>query len=206
MKYTDIDDNELYYLVCEENEEAKDILFLKYKYIIDLLIKKYAFAGMKYGLEYKDLYQEGLVGYADAIKSYQEGKNATLATFITRCVNRRLQKTIRNAKRTKNMFLLDSLSLDYTDENNEIGLLNVLSDNKYNPLVSISLEEDFDYLLEEIKKSLSPSEYEVYKLLVSGLNSSEISSLLQKTSKQIDNAMQRIKNKIKNILKTRENT
>ena len=36
MNYKDIDDGELYMLVCEDDENAKEILFNKYKYIIDL--------------------------------------------------------------------------------------------------------------------------------------------------------------------------
>ena len=43
MNYDNYTDSELFSLICEENEEAKDILFMKYKYIIDIVIKKYAF-------------------------------------------------------------------------------------------------------------------------------------------------------------------
>ena len=72
-------------------------------------------------------------------------------------------------------------------------------------MVNITKDEAFDELLDTIEKSLSTSEYEVYKLLVTGLSYVDIANMLGKNPKQIDNAIQRIKNKIKDILKTREN-
>ncbi len=206
MKYDDCSDSELFSLICEENEDAKDILFMKYRYIIDIVIKKYAFSAMKYGFEYKDLYQEALVGYSDAIRSYNEDKKTSLATFISLCVDRRLQNTIKKAGRIKNRVFLESLSLDHVYEQYEIPLRDIISDeSKNDPLLNITKEEEFDELLNVIEKSLSASEYEVYKLLISGLSYIEIAKVLNKSPKQIDNAMQRIKNKIKVILKTREN-
>lgn len=205
MNYEDYSDSELYSLICESNEDAKDVLFMKYKYIIDIVIKKYAFSAMKFGFEYKDLYQEALVGFTDAMNSYQEDKNTSIATFITLCVERRLQNAIKKAGRIKNKILLESLSLDHVYDQYEIPLKEVISDNSiHDPLVNITKDEELDELLSFIEKSLSTSEYEVYKLLISGLSYHEIAKILGKQPKQIDNAIQRIKNKIKEILKVRE--
>ncbi len=205
MKYDDYSDNELYFLVCESDEGAKDMLFQKYKYIIDIVIKKYAFSAMKHGFEYKDLYQEALVGFSDALQSYQEDKNSSMATFITLCVDRRLQNTIRKASRIKNKVLLESLSLDHVYQEYNVPLKEIISDNnEHDPLTNIAKDEEFDELLEIIEKTLSSGEYEVYKLLIAGLSYNEIAKVLGKSPKQIDNAIQRIKNKVKEILKSRE--
>ena len=205
MNYEEYSDSELYSMICESNEEAKDVLYLKYKYIIDLVIKKYAFTAMKYGFEYKDLYQEALVGFSDALNSYKDDKNTSMATFITLCVERRLQNTIHKAGRVKNRVLLESLSLDHVYEQYEIPLKDIISDNSDNdPLLNIAKDEAFDELISFIEKSLSSSEYEVYKLLISGMSYNEIAETLHKNPKQIDNAIQRLKGKIKEILKERE--
>ena len=205
MNYEEYSDGELFSLICEDNEEAKDVLFIKYKYIIDIVIKKYFSAAIRNGFEYKDLYQEALVGFSDALQSYHEEKNSSLATFITICVDRRLKNTIRKARRIKNKVLLESLSLDHVYEEYNIPLKEVISDNNENdPLTNIAKDEEFDELLEFIEKTLSSSEYEVYKLLISGLSSNEIADILKKSTKQIDNAIQRIKSKIKDILASRE--
>ena len=52
----------------------------------------------------------------------------------------------------------------------------------------------------KIKNELSSSEYEVFTLMVSGLSYIEIAEQLNKNPKQIDNAIQRIKIKIKKIV------
>lgn len=205
MNYEEYSDGELYSLICESDEDAKDMLYMKYKYIIDIVIKKYAFTAMKYGFEYKDLYQEALVGFSDALTSYNEEKNSSMATFITLCVDRRLQNAIRKAGRIKNKVLLESLSLDHVYEEYDIPLKEIISDNNENdPLTNITKDEGFDELLDFIEKSLSSSEYEVYKLMISGMDYNEIAKVLDKSPKQIDNAIQRIKNKVKDILKSRQ--
>jgi RNA polymerase sporulation-specific sigma factor len=206
MDYTECSDSELFSLICEEDESAKDALFMKYNYIIDLIIKKYAFSAMKYGIEYKDLYQEALVGYADAIKCYSDDKDAGMASFITLCVERRLQNVVRKAGRLKNKMFLESLSLDYFYDKYGTELKELLSDNNQNnPYLNITKDEDYEQLLKCIEKTLSVGEYEVYKLLVNGFNSNDIAEILKKNPKQIDNAIQRIKTKVKEILNRREN-
>jgi len=55
-------------------------------------------------------------------------------------------------------------------------------------------------LVRQIKEVLSDSEYEVYSLMVSGLKYSEIAILLDRNLKQVDNTVQRVRNKIKKLL------
>lgn len=204
MNYDDYSDSQLLDLICEASEEAKDILYEKYKYVIDIAVKKYVKVASILGIDYNDLYQEALVGFADSINNYREGKDASLVTFITLCVERRLQVCLIKAGRLKNKFLNESLSLDHTYEDGKLPLIEVISDNSNNdPLENITKEEDLNELVSKIKEVLSDREYEVYALLVSGLNYKEIASLLDQEPKQVDNAIQRIKNKVKKILEER---
>lgn len=77
-----------------------------------------------------------------------------------------------------------------------------LSDNlKNDPLNNITNDENYKELLNNIKLSLSSQEYEVFKLMLNGKNYQDISKILDKNPKQIDNTIQRIKSKIKKILK-----
>jgi RNA polymerase sporulation-specific sigma factor len=55
-------------------------------------------------------------------------------------------------------------------------------------------------LTKKIEDCLSHSEYEVYALMISGLKYGEIALLLNKNPKQVDNTIQRVKNKIKKVL------
>lgn len=201
MDYSNYNDYELVGMIRESSEEAKDILFAKYRYIIDYEVKKYSHMAKLLGYDYNDLYQDGLVGFADALNSFREDKDASLNSFITLCVDRKLSVSIKRASRVKNKLLLGALSLEHKYEQFTAPLSEILSDKSANdPLVNIVKEEKFQELLDKIKEELSSSEYEVYCLLVGGLKYGEIALLLNKSLKQTDNTIQRIRNKIKKII------
>ena len=64
------------------------------------------------------------------------------------------------------------------------------------------LEKDYKKRY-NIKEALTDAEYSVFELMSLGLNYRDIASILNKEPKQVDNAIQRIKIKIKKILETR---
>ncbi len=197
-------DDQLVQMIREESSEAKDIIFDKYKYIIDIEVKKYINMASILGYDYNDLYQEALFGFADGINSYREDKKASLATFLTLCVDRRLQQCIKKAGRIKNKLMNDSLSLEHIYDQFSFPLKDLLSDNSKNdPLENIVKDEKLKELVESIKTNLSDKEYEVYSLMLSGLKYNEIAILLNRSPKQVDNTIQRLKNKIKKILEER---
>lgn len=204
MRYEDIDDGQLISMLHESSEEAKDILFEKYKYIIDIELKKYSSMARVLGYDYNDLYQDALVGFSDALVSYRTDKHAALSSFITLCVDRKLQVCIKKAGRLKNKLLNDSLSLEHVYDAYTSPLMDLLSDNKKNdPLENIVKEEKMAELIGNIRNSLSDREYEVFSLMVNGLKYDEIATLLNKDLKQIDNTIQRVKAKIKKIVEDR---
>ena len=201
MVYEEYGDEQLINLLHESSEEAKDILFDKYRYIIDIEVRKYLNMANMLGYDYNDLYQDGLVGFADALNSYRDDKDTALASFITLCVDRRLHVAIIKAGRIKNKVLSDSLSLEQPYTQLQIPLKDLLSDNSENdPLENIVKEEKLSELVSKIRDVLSDSEYEVYSLMISGLKYSEIAILLDRSLKQVDNTVQRVRNKIRKII------
>ena len=201
MVYEEYGDEQLINLLHESSEEAKDILFDKYKYIIDIEIRKYISMANMLGYDYNDLYQDALVGFSEALNCYREDKAAALSSFITLCVDRKLQVSIIKAGRMKNKLISDSLSLDYQYDQFTSPLRDIISDNSLNdPLENIIKNEKLSSLTKKIEDSLSSSEYEVYALMISGLKYGEIALLLNKNPKQVDNTIQRVKHKIKNII------
>ena len=139
MRYEDINDEQLIVMLHESSEDAKDILFEKYRYIIEIELKKYSSMARVLGYDYNDLYQDALVGFSDALVSYRSDKHAALASFITLCVDRKLQVCIKKAGRLKNKLLNESLSLEHVYDAYTSPLMDMLSDNNKN-----------DALLEEI--------------------------------------------------------
>lgn len=194
--YEEYNDSELVMLIKENHEDAKEILLNKYHYIIGLILKKYNKTAALLGIEGKDLYQEALLGFTDALNRYDEEKDASLPTFITLCVERRVRIILRMHNNSKSKLLSDAISLDA-----ETGNLKQIEDTKdKDPLVSITDKEEANELDKQILETLSDKEKEVYNLLVKGFNIKEITNILNKNYKQIDNTIQRIKEKIKNIL------
>ena len=205
MDYKDIDDGELYMLVCEDDENAKEVLFNKYKYIIDLTIKKYSYSAKLLGIDYKDMYGEALIGFTDAINNFNSTKDANLNTFISRCINSRLKKYIIHNKTLKNKINSETFSLDHVYDEFGVSLSDVVSDNNQNdPLNNLLEQENEDELINLIKKELSGFEIQVFDLLISNFNYIEIANILEKTPKQIDNTIQRIKTKVKKILENKD--
>lgn len=200
MQYKNIDDEELMYMIRENDETAKSIAYEKYRYIIDIVIRKYARVASFKGIEYNDLYQDALVGFVDALNKYTSDLSS-IATFITLCVDRKLQNTLRQASTLKSKINKESLSLEYEYDKYKQPLMDIISDNnENNPLVKIEENENDNELVEKIKKELSDAEKEVFSLMINGLDYLEIALILNKTPKQVDNTRNRIRFKAKKIL------
>lgn len=199
-----ISDEELFMLALEENEDAKNCLFKRYSYIIDIVIKKYSKVANMLRIDMKDLYSEGLYAFSDALTCYNQSKQASIPTFITLCIDRRIQTFLIKAGRKKNKILLDALSLDHVYDNFGKSLKDLLSDdNLYEPLSNMTKRESYKELIDDIKNELSDFEYDVFSFIVNDFDYIEIAKYLNKTPKQVDNTIQRIKNKLKNLLVNR---
>lgn len=192
-------DYELLMLYEENDEDAKNILYIKYRFIIEILVKKYKKYIEDLNVDLQEVYSECYVGFSDGLKNYQDNKNASLPTFITLCVERRLRAIIRKYNREKYKVIQDTYSLDFLYDS-DISLMDIISDDAYDPLKTMTDREQYEDLVKRITNNLTQKEYEVFILMIKGLNYQEIARILNKNLKQIDNAMQRIKNKVKNIL------
>ena len=201
--YNNEEIDSVYSMVCESNEEAQEKLYEYCEPQINYMIKKYSNAALKYGLDPKDFEQEAMLAFANALNYYDEKKDAGLRTFVSLCVERRLIKIIARARNYKNMCNKKNLSLEY-DYGSGIILKDILPDNDADPLNMFSEEEYLKSFKNKIKMLLSSFEYQVYEYLIEGLNYIEIAKVLDKSPKQIDNTLQRIKNKIRLIVKEDE--
>lgn len=197
MEYNDI---ELVHMVNENNEEAKDILYEKYNYIIDILMTKYKNIFYVLGMDFTEVRQEAMLAFTDALVKYSSEKNASLPTFLTLVIERKIQNSIRKADTIKNKKRLANYSLDYEYESFNKPLKDIISDPNSDPFIEVQSKEAYNELVEKIKNILSPLEYEVYELLINGFNYIDIASKLNKKPKQIDNTIQRIRGKIKKLL------
>ena len=201
----DISDDELYMLYLEENEDAKDLLYERYSFIIDINVNKYKRIAIKSNIDLKDLRSEALYGFSDGLNSYQPNAKASLPTFINLCIDRRMKKQIIKANRLKNTIMKEAYSLDYMYDRFGSKMLDLISDKENDPLDNLLRHENFLELMENIKKSLSALELKVFEYMLDGFNYHQIALMLKKSPKQIDNAMQRLKNKTKEVVEMMKN-
>lgn len=182
------------------NENAMDILLKKYKGIV----RHKASAMFIIGGDTDDLIQEGMIGLYKAVISYSSDKNTSFATFASTCINRNMITAIEKANRQKNLPLNTSISFETkwgAGDEDEITLGDVIQAGAgSNPENLVIGQEQYEDLLQKISSKLSSYERKILAYHMKGLGYTEIASKLHKSPKSIDNALQRIKNKVLNLL------
>lgn len=201
MDYRQYNDHELIDYVRESSEEANEILFAKYKPLIMTFAKK-MYPYCKYnGIEIADLEQEGLLGLNLAIVHFKESKDNSFYTFARKCIERKMISLVIASRRQKHKILNESLSLEFSDEEGEAGILeSILSDFTFNPESKLLSYEREKEILNQVKSVLTENEAKVFELKIAGFHYKEIAAILDKTPKSIDNSLQRMKHKCKEIL------
>ena len=190
-------DNELVFYLNDNNEEAIDIIYDKYKYIIDVIINKYKRVFYALNIDVEEVRQEANLAFSYAIFNYSDNKDASLSTFINLCVERRVRAVIKKYESNKSRIMSESISFD--SKLGDVSLDNIIGDDTYEPLRTLENIDMLEYLNNEVKNILSKSELDVYNLLVDGFSYIEIAEKLNKTPKQIDNTIQRIRIKLKSF-------
>lgn len=193
-------DSELVNFVAENSEEARDMLFEKYSYIVDIIYNKYRKSAYTLSVDLKELRQEALVGFSDALVRYNQDKDANLSTFITLCVERKVRNYLRKADTQKHRILKEAFSLDQPVTPDESTLQEFIGDTTNDPQVALENKESIKDLKEKIDTLLSPLEKEVYQLLINDFSYDDIASILNINQKQVYNTVSRLRDKIKDIL------
>lgn len=160
------------------------------------LVEKYmAFASEKAKgfisspLEYDDIVQEAMIGFLSAFYSYNADKGASFKTYCSACMNNRIITAINHAKRKKQIPNEQLVRIDDLDEK--------AVDPAADPESVFFSNQQAKDILEKISSDLSPFEKEVFHLYFRGHSYEEIAQKLSCGFKSIDNAMQRIRKKLR---------
>ncbi len=187
-------DNELTYLLNDNNEIAQDLLYEKYNYIIKSILNKYRRVFLALNIDLEEARQEANLAFSYAIYNYNEDRDTSLNTFVTLCVERRIRAVIKSKETMKSKVQSETISL-----NSDNFLENTIADFQYEPSKRIENIDMLKYINSKVKDLLSDKEKEVYNLLLQGMDYQEIAINLNKTPKQVDNTIQRIRIKLKNL-------
>lgn len=196
----DICDNQIIYMAQEQNDEALEYILKKYKYLIDILMFKYSIKLSSIKADLKEVHNICYYSLVEAINKYDCKKEASFLTFASLIIKRQIIKYINKLQTYKNIINTNTISYDCMCDANDNKLFSFISSNNYDPSYLIENCEGIKDLNDLIRKYLSNFEEKVYIYLLEGYNYVQIAILLKKTNKQIDNAIQRIKRKIKVLM------
>ena len=197
MDYQDLNDYELLHYVSENIEEANDIVMNKYYPLVVSIVNKLEKHIDNCELDRNDLIQEGMVGLSHAVDTFSEHEDTVFYTYAKNCVERRVISAIVSAHRKKHKILNESISYDDPIIVNDRLLKDSISD----PL-NIILSTDNEAKIEsKLRAKLTPFETEIFELMIAGCSNKEMTEILNIEYKQVDNAVQRIRGKAKDILK-----
>ncbi len=158
------------------------------------------------GADTEDLIQEGMIGLFKAVRDYDCGRDASFFTFAELCISRQMYTAVQAAQRKKHWPLNSYVSLNNENKEQEgekNNLMDMLSTGwADDPEKQFLDRERMEYLEGRIEKELSAFEKQVLDLYLTGMSYSQIAKVLRKEEKSTDNALQRVKMKIKKILKS----
>ncbi len=192
-EYRNLSDEQLIQRLRAGDGRLTDYILDKYK----PLVRKKANEFFLIGGETDDLIQEGMIGLFKAIRDYDEKKDASFFSFAELCITRQLYKAVEASNRKKHAPLNTYISL-YSENGEEPMLAETLSSGGMdNPEEIVIDQESFQLFLEKLRERLSKMEREVLDEYLKGLNYRQIAAKMGKPPKTIDNALQRIKAKIR---------
>ncbi len=198
--YEFFSDEELIQRLHDGDNRVTEYIIEKYK---DLVRRK-SKAMYILGADHEDLLQEGMIGLFKAIRDYDAGRDASFYTFAELCVTRQIYTAVQAAGRKKHSFLNSYVSLyggqaGSEEEGYPELIQELVAEGSRNPEDMVIDRENLESLEMAIEKELSSFEKQVLELCLTGMSYTEIARVLGKTAKATDNALQRIKTKIRKV-------
>ena len=193
-EYDNVRDEELLMQLAAGNDSITEYLCKKYKH----LVMKKANALYLIGAEKEDLIQEGMIGLFKAIRDFSPERESSFYHFAELCINRQMYHAIEASQRLKHAPLNSYVSLsEETSDDNGLTWADMLEGTtEQNPERMLLRQEAYRDFFEHLETILSPLEKQVCDLYLQGMDYRQIADYLDKTPKSIDNALQRIRNKI----------
>ena len=153
-----------------------------------------------------DLIQEGMLGLYKAFLNYNLDSPVSFDAYAAICIRRQVISAVRSSLSKKNMPLNQYIGIgaqgglivehpEQFDEDEDFEF--PLPSEELSPEERVVLYERTRELQERIKSVLSDFELQVLRQYLHGASYREIANSLDKSEKSVDNAIMRIRNKLK---------
>ncbi len=186
MDYQAVSDPELARLVRGNDPDAFAELSARYLWLIRSRARQFEGPSAP---ERDDLLQEGFLGLYAAAVSFSEEGGASFQTYAGVCMYNRMASALRKHRSAKNRVLNESLSLD------SAASLAVES----GPEDQLEIRDQLQRLLRRMDSLLTPLEKRALLLYLGGCKRSEIPARSGMSLKAFDNALYRVRGKLKSM-------
>ena len=182
-------DEKLVELIQKGDRQAKDVLAERYADFVRKISRRFFLVGG----ERDDLIQEGMMGLIAAMDDYKSVDNGkSFKNFAYLCVYRRIVDAVKKSGSMKNKPLNTGIPLDLT----EFWVFPSTS-----PEDAMIMMDESKELRQKIMKALSDFEFKIFTMYLEGSTSADICEATGKSPKSVDNAIQRSKKKLQQVLK-----
>ena len=150
------------------------------------------FSGL-YGMDAEDLFQEGMITLFRAVKNYNPLAETLFSTYAITCINNSMisavKKHLRNSRASANVNF---------EELDSLGSVPAAYGYYQDKVGDIYLDKEAADIRElKIATLLSDFERQVLRLYLQGYTYRQSSEILSASSKAIDNALQRVRRKLR---------
>lgn len=179
---------------AEGDRAAEETLVLRYTRQVRVSIRPFFLAGG----DQEDLMQEGMLGLLSAIRAFDAVRGVRFHTFALHCVRRRVISAVREASGDKHSPLNHCVTLEPSlfSANQDIAPLSPAYQRQDDPEEVIIGKESLTVLENAIQSQLTTLEAQVLARYLDGASYLEIAKEVQRSTKAVDNAVQRIRRKV----------
>ena len=190
MSYSLLTDEELVNIAKRDKGKPFETIIERYDKIIRAIVNKY----FCLDVDRDDLRQVSLMALSSAVDGYNGQGN--FQAYAVTCINNAVLSALRSSNRKKNEPLKNYIPLSgYGDGDSD--KTEVLVDFNVGPEDFLIDNEKKNETEKLIKESLSQLEYKIFALSIQGYSYEEIGNKINKTAKSVDNALQRIRKKLR---------
>ncbi len=195
-------DEALCALVAAGDRTAEETMVLRYSRLVRVCARPYFLIGG----DSEDLIQEGMLGLLSAIREFSPARKVAFRFYAELCIRRRMISAVRKASGDKHTPLNTYVPFDlflFADGAEAVQLPSALM-NQDNPEDLVISRESMRTLSQRIRNQLSTLENVILGCYLNGLSYSEIAKEVNRSTKSVDNAVQRIRRKVARQLQSSE--
>ena len=193
-KYSTKSDEELVSL-AQNDADALNEIICRYRNLAKAKSRTYFLAGA----DAEDIVQEGMIGLFRAVKDFDPDKNVRFSAFAELCVTRQIISAVKMASRNKHKPLNTYVSLSESPGDGGAQDLSYAAVLISDPEELLIAKEQEAAVKKYLDGALTKFEQLVMNSYLAGRSYKEISEMSGKSVKAVDNALQRIKKKLKKL-------